>query len=52
VFAIRSLAAWELSETSFGFFEKDTDGFMLGPVLITAAVSYFYSSLDVLLTFS
>ncbi|KAG9082945.1 hypothetical protein FS749_006448, partial [Ceratobasidium sp. UAMH 11750] len=39
VFALKSLAAWELAETSFGFFKKDTDGFMLGPVLITAAVT-------------
>ncbi|KAG9125960.1 hypothetical protein FRC07_005437, partial [Ceratobasidium sp. 392] len=39
VFALKSLAAWELAETSFGFFKTDTDGFMLGPILITAVVT-------------
>ncbi|KAG9103880.1 hypothetical protein FRC06_007277 [Ceratobasidium sp. 370] len=39
VFALKSLAAWELAETRFSFFKTDTDGFMLGPVLITAAAT-------------
>ncbi|QRV72980.1 ABC transporter [Ceratobasidium sp. AG-Ba] len=39
VFALKSLAAWELSDARFGFFERDTDGFMFGPVFIAAAVT-------------
>ncbi|CAE6424352.1 unnamed protein product [Rhizoctonia solani] len=39
VFALKSLAAWELTEQAVQFFKPDTDGFILGPVVIAAAAT-------------
>ncbi|CAE6371657.1 unnamed protein product, partial [Rhizoctonia solani] len=39
VFALKSLAAWELAEQTVEFFKPDTDGFVFGPVLIAAAAT-------------
>ncbi|KAF8709133.1 P-loop containing nucleoside triphosphate hydrolase protein, partial [Rhizoctonia solani] len=39
VFALKSLAAWELADQPVELFKPDTDGFMFGPPLIAAGVS-------------